>query len=361
MMMKTAYKGIFLVALLFLGGCAAEQQAMRVLWPPLPERPRMEWIQVLYSEDDFSKSKKEKLVEKMVGPSALPAFKRPFGIASDGTGRVYVSDVDDRSVKVVDFNSRSILPLTGARSFGIPLGLALDQKKNLYVADAGARSVMVFTPEHRLLLSFGNEHLTKPAYLALKEDMGRIYVSDGMAHKIAVFDSKGKFLFEFGERGAGDGQFTSPQGLAFDRQGRLYVADQHNARIQVFDAEGKFLSKFGERGDKQWHFEGPKDLAFDSEGNLHILDYRKSALVTYTPDGKLLLFTGGGGPTTSPVAFALPSALFIDSGDRIYIADSFNQRIALWQYLSDAYIAAHPFDEATRKAQEELLRKKIGK
>lgn len=357
---KRIFKGLLLIVLLMLSGCA-EKPKMRVLWPPLPDRPRMEWIQTMYSEDDFPKSKGGKLAEKLMGPGAPAAFLRPFGIVSDGKGRIYVSDPDARAVKVVDFNARQIRLLTNSPAFRIPLGMALDSKGNLYVADAGAGRVAVFGTEGEPRFSLEDDQIKKPAYVALREDLGRIYVSDGGGHKIGVFDLKGKFLFAIGSQGSGDGEFMAPQGIAFDRQGRLYVADQHNARIQVFNAEGKFLSKFGERGDQQWHFEGPKDLAFDSEGNLHILDYRKSALVTYRPDGTLLLLSGGGGPNASPVAFALPSGISIDSGDRIYIADSFNQRISVWQYLSEAYVKENPFDEATRKAQEELVRKKLGK
>ena len=199
--------------------------------------------------------------------------------------------------------------------------------------------------------------MTKPAYLAVNEKLDRLYVSDGRENRIVVFDLKGRHLFSFGRRGGEEGTFNAPQGLAIDGQGRLFVADQLNARIQVFDAEGQFLYKFGDRGDQQWQFEGPKDLAFDGDGNLHVLDVRKAALVIYSPEGRLLLHLGGKA-TSSPVGFSLPVALSITKDNKIYIAEGFNRRFSLWQYLSEEYIRQNPLDDKTVEEQLKLLKKR---
>lgn len=348
-----------MVALAALLGCA-KPEPMRVLWPPFPDTPRLEWLGAYYSEGDFPKSGREALVQNMMGKAGFDYFGRPSGIATDGKGLVYVSDIDHRIIKVFDLKNRRMGRFAAGRRFQSPLGLAVDGSGNLYVAEGHVRKVLVFSASGDPLFSIGDEKLfEKPNYIAINEGLGRIYVSDGVGHRIVVFDMKGRHLFSFGELGNVDGAFYSPQGLAIDKENRVFVADQFNARIQVFDADGNFLSKFGSRGSLRGNFEFPKDLAFDSDGNLHILDVRKAALITYRPDGQLLLFTGGNA-TANPVGFSMPVAIAIDANDQIYVADGFNRRFTHWRYFSEEYLANNPFDEKTIQQQTELMKKHGG-
>ena len=350
----------FAVALLcagLLAGCAPQASKVRVFWPPLPDQPRLEWLAVYYTAEDMTTSSTSSVMRKALGNAGLEYFSRPSGIVADGQGRVYVADVDAKTVRVFDFNRKVAEPFSSKAVFQSPAGLELDQSGNLYVADPGAGKVLVFSSQGQPLFACSSEDMTKPAYLALNEKLGRLYVSDGREDRIVVFDLKGRHLFSFGRRGGEEGTFNAPQGLAIDGQGRLFVADQLNARIQVFDAEGQFLYKFGGRGDQQWEFEGPKDLAFDGDGNLHVLDVRKAALVIYSPEGRLLLHLGGKA-TSSPVGFSLPVALSITKDNKIYIAEGFNRRFSVWQYLSEEFIRQNPLDEKTVEEQLKLLKKK---
>jgi DNA-binding beta-propeller fold protein YncE len=352
---------IVIGAVLCLSACAAPPAAPRVFWPPPPGEPRLEFLGVYYSQDNFPKTASERLAENVVGKPPMSLFQRPFGIAADGKGVVYVSDADERQVKVFDFNARTVSYLVKGKVFTLPFGLAVDRAGNLYVADAGPPAILVFGPDHQPKFSFGSrEQFDKPVYLAINEDLGRIYVSDGLGHKIAAFDMAGNPLFTFGKPGAGPGELHSPQGLAIAPDGRVFVADMFNARIQTFDADGNYLSEFGERGDRQWQFEAPKDLVFDSEGNLHVIDARKSALLTYRPDGTLLLYTSSG-KTASPLALALPAAISIDQNDTMYVTDQINRRFARWQYLNAPYLQEHPISEeemeAVRRRAEEIEKK----
>ena len=49
----------------------------------------------------------------------------------------------------------------------------------------------------------------------------------------------------FGQEGVDDGEFSSPTGIALDKEGNIYVADTDNHSIQKFDKTGKFLSRWG--------------------------------------------------------------------------------------------------------------------
>lgn len=342
---------------LLLGGCAKEQLP-RFVWPPPPDEPRLEFVGNYYSESSFEKSVGKKLFEEFVGAQGAAVFSTPFGITSDGKGRVFVSDIHLKNLRVFDFNKRTVNFLVKETFMVTPLGLTMDRQGNLYIADAGLQKILVYDPDLRPKFTISNEkELVKPAFLAINEGLGRLYVSDGFAHKIVVFSLAGDYLFSFGGRGKEPGQFFAPQGLAFGPDGNLYVADSLNARIQALTPDGEFVRMFGERGDLPNQFENPKSLAFDSAGNLHVLEGRRSDLLTYTPEGKLLLSTGGGSATSGPFGFGTPRSIWIDANDRMYIAEATNKRFSIWQYMGAAWLAEHPYTEADRQRLLDYMEK----
>lgn len=342
---------LLIVLSLFLGGCAATEPQPRFVWPPPPDEPRLEFIGNYYSEASFEKGKGGKLLAEVTGAIQGEAiFISPFGIATDGKGVVYVSDIYQHNVRVYNFNEKTVNFLTKDTRMASPLGLALDRQGNLYIADAGQSKIHVYGPDQQPRYNIRNEQeLGKPAYLAVHEELQRLYVSDPGKNRIGVFSLAGDFLFAIGELGDTAGKFFAPQGIVFGPDGNLYVADSLNARIQVLTPAGEFVRMFGERGDQPGQFENPKDLAFDSVGNLHILEGRRSDLLTFTPEGQALLITGGGVATNSPYGFAAPRSIDIDASDRIYIAEATNKRFSIWQYMSADWLAKHPYTEADRQ------------
>ncbi|GAB4565207.1 MAG: 6-bladed beta-propeller [Geothermobacteraceae bacterium] len=358
---SSKFRAFFLVtilAALFLGGCAPAKPKVRFVWPPPPEKPRVEYVGIYYSEMSFDQSANQKFLAEMLGASGEYTFRAPFGIASDGKGIVYISDTFDRNVRIYDFNRKKVEFLTKQPVFSIPLGLDIDSHGNLYIADGGAAKVVVYTPDHKPLKVYEQKGvLERPAYLAVNEKLGRLYVSDSKKHHIAVFSLDGKFLFTIGKKGRGKGEFYAPQGLAFSPEGNLYVCDHLNARIQYLTPDGEFLGMFGERGDQPGQFESAKDVAFDSEGHLLALDGRRSELKFYTPDGTLLLTLGEGKATNSQFGFGAPRSVFVDGNDRIYVAENLGRRFAIWQFLSKAYLDRNPWTEADQKALLDYMEK----
>ncbi len=358
-MTRTTLKKLFPVlfgVLLLLNGCASGGGKLRVLWPPPPLEPKLEWVGTYASELDFPQSATGRLKGKMLGATPQYPFKTPMGIVSDGKGKVYVADVHLKNVRIFNFNDHSVHFLTKDPVFSRPFGMARDRAGNLYVADGGQQKILVFDGRDQPSFSFGaSEHFENPAYIAVNDTLGRIYVSDGKGHKVVVFDLKGKHLFSFGRLGKENGDFHSPQGMAIDEKNNLFVADLYNARVQVFDAEGKFQRAFGQRGDQVWQFEQPRDLAFDSLGNLHVVDSRRAHMLTYSPEGTLLLVTGSDKPTNHPLGFTTPASIYVDQNDRIYISDMFVRRFTIWQFLTPTYLGANPITDADReKIQEEV-------
>jgi len=351
-MLKNTLCLSLLLLVLTVVGCA-QPKLPRFVIPPPPDTPRYEFIQLFYSELDFTRSNLSKSVGELVGEDPVYTFSTPFGIASDGKGVVYVSDIHQHNVRVYDFNSGSVHLLAATAPFATPVGMTVDSKGNIYVADAGVGKVFAYAGIDKPLLVYEDaDHLKKPSAVAISPDQKRLYVSDAMAG-VAVFDlASGKFLFDFAVPSPPKWRKSvmySPQGLAFSpKDGLLYVVDIYNARINTYSADGEYISSFGERGDQPGTFENPRDIAFDSDGNIYVPEGRRNVVQIFDPDFNLLMNFGAGSSSGSAWGFASPRHVFIDQNDRIYVAEALGKRFVVWQYMSESYLKRNPFTEADR-------------
>lgn len=76
----------------------------------------------------------------------------------------------------------------------------------------------------------------------------------------------------FGEKGAGNGQFNEPIGVAVNDSsvegstGDVYVVDKGNARVERFDSKGVYLSQFDGAETPAKNFSSPEWIAIDDSG-----------------------------------------------------------------------------------------------
>lgn len=109
-------------------------------------------------------------------------------------------------------------------------------------------------------------------------DEGEIYAADSRYHhRIQKFDASGNHLLTWGGLGSENGQLNGPSGLALDNEGNVYVADSGNNRIQKFTSDGEFLETFGTLVDdpdnlENHEFYSPRDIAIYSNGDIFVAD-----------------------------------------------------------------------------------------
>ena len=70
-------------------------------------------------------------------------------------------------------------------------------------------------------------------------------------------------------------------------------------------------------------------LSADADGNVYASSHRNSMVRVYNPGGHLLAAFGQSG--TRVGEFAAPEGLWVDSANRLYVADSGNGRVQLFQ------------------------------
>ncbi|MFQ5849891.1 MAG: 6-bladed beta-propeller [Candidatus Binatia bacterium] len=330
------------LGLVLLAGCAPQVVVKQVdlVWPNPPETPRIKYLRSFSRADEFGGSGTKAWLEFLFGEDSSGTMAKPYGVATDKKGRVYVTDSGQGLVWVFDeINKKvSFLGTSGQGTLKVPIGVAVDARGIVFVADVKLQRVYGFNKKGDLAVAIGNTgELPRPTGLAIDPKTNRLYVSDTKLHKIRVYDANtGGFLKEIGERGKEEGQFNFPTNL-FIRGDKLYVTDTGNFRIQVLDLEGNFFGKVGEIGDSPGYLARPKGVAVDSENHIYVTDAAFDNFQIFTQEGRLLLFVGEAG--SRPGKFWLPAGMHIDEKDRVYVADSYNRRVQVFQYLGEKHRA----------------------
>ena len=113
------------------------------------------------------------------------------------------------------------------------------------------------------------------------------------------------------------------------------MTDSNNGRLLMFDAEGKVRGQIG-RGAGQGNLGLPRGLAVDGGGRVFVADTTGQGVFIYrAPSGDsrrldFLEFFGGVG--VADAEFQYPNSVAIDARGRVYVADTFNDRVQIWSY-----------------------------
>ena len=326
-----------LLLLTFVWSCASVETASTdampptepMVWPAPPDEPRIKLLYTFRGARDlgFQKPFFARLWSTILGTED-PQMVRPYAVAVDDRDRVVVADAGAGVVHLFDMERRRYDRITqaGENYLLSPVGVALGRDR-IYVSDSVAGKVLIFDRDGE---SIGvADGLKRPTGLAFDAESNRLYVAETLRHRIVVLDATGRELFSFGTRGKAVGQFNYPTHL-FLRDGMLYVNDTMNFRLQAFDLEGKPILMFGVHGDGSGQFAQPKGVGVDIDGNVYVADSVFNRIQIFDREGLFLLAFGAPGADAGE--FWLPAGLFV-AQNRIYVADSYNRRIQVFEFL----------------------------
>lgn len=316
-------------------------EGRRILWPAPPEVPRFMYAGQLVGETNFRRTEDEKaagflrwLAGIIAGEEAPVVLQRPQSGAVDAAGRVLVTDASRQAVYVFD-PAAGVLKVwdkaEGLANFVMPVGIAAAPDGDVFVADAELGLVARLDAKGNTRRAIGRGYLKRPTGVAYDAASRALFVADTYAHDIKVFDPEGRLVRTIGRQGEAPGEFNFPTHLAF-ANGELYVTDTMNSRIQVLaDGGSRVRVAFGTRGLYIGNLVRPKGVAVDSDGNIYVVESYYDHLLVYNRDGAFLMAIGGVGAQTG--RFYLPAGAWSDARNRVYVADMFNGRIVVFQYL----------------------------
>lgn len=236
------------------------------------------------------------------------SFSGPTGIATDPQGNVYVKDSNlNCSVDKFDGKGNFLLQIGacgvspgGAGIFDNTGRLTTDASGNLWVTSPDYLYMQEFDGSGKFqkiicMDNTGPNNCPTPRGQNFNPNdiasdaKGNIYVMandilSSTPDTILKFDSSGNYVSSI--TGSGNGQFSSPAGIAFDAADNMYVVDSGNGRVEKFDGQGNYLSEFGSVGSGPGQFAGPPGaISIDGSGNIYVTDFSGYRVLVFDGNG----------------------------------------------------------------------------
>lgn len=273
---------------------------------------------------------------KVTGEVLGRKISRPFGVASDRMGNLYL--VDEGNNRIIKFD-RNFQPLGETGGFGSSDGLlsgptyiTIDNDLSIFVSETGNRRISVFDTRLNFAYSVAMDDESDPfkfghpAGIAL-DDYGELWVADADKSHIAIFNKFGNFDRFVGGLEASRGFLQTPGGMTRTADGDIMVCDAGNGVVKAFDKTGVYDFEFGGGILKK-----PSGIASDRYGNIWIADPGLPGIVCFDRTGAALWSSR---ETTSPdeMAQAVPRDLAITPDNLVIIADGAHDRLLIGKIL----------------------------
>ncbi|HEY8999881.1 MAG TPA: NHL repeat-containing protein [Mucilaginibacter sp.] len=302
------------------------------------------------------------------GTGKAVKFNHPFGLAVDANGNLYIADEGNNVIRKMDSTGlvSTFAGIGGVKgsangvdslaTFNKPFGVATDVAGNVYVADAGNNQIRMIGTAGMVSTFAGtgiagasdvadSVSFNSPLGVAV-DGTGNVYVADYENNLIRKITQAGvvSTLAGSGAQGADDGldtaaTFNLPEALAVDAAGNVYVADNGNNLIrkvtpigQVSTFAGSGQPGSGDGTGNAASFNSPFGIAIDANGNLYVADSGNNLIRKITPGGVVTTIAGSGSKgandgTGKAASFNTPSGIAIDKSGNIYVADENNNLI----------------------------------
>ncbi len=224
------------------------------------------------------------------GPAATAKLNLPVSTAFDASGNMYILDMANQRVRVVD-GSGTINTILGGTAFAANPLDSCSVFLGGYLGDEGPAAAA------RINLPVGQQG--DPGGRLEIGANGNIYIADSQNHRIRMIDGGGTVHTIAGnglaEFSGDDGDATLaglfyPSDVAVDADGNVFIADTRNNCVRMVDTNGIITTVAGVGGTLNEGYSGdgcdpkqallfrPYGIALDADGNLYIADSRNNRI-----------------------------------------------------------------------------------
>ena len=228
------------------------------------------------------------------------------GVAVDGNGNVFVTDLVNNAVDEILAASGYTTILTLGGGFSHPNGIALDGSGNVFVTDGDSGVV-------KEILAGGGYTTVVPlasgftgAYGLAVDGSGNLFVADLLASTVNEILAAGGYTTV---NTLGNG-FHDPYGVAVDGSGNVFVADTYNNAVKEIPAAGGYTTVIPLGSG----FSNPRGVALDGGGNVYVTDAYNNAV-------KEILAAGGYTTVNTLMAFNSPYEIAVDGSGNLFVTD----------------------------------------
>ncbi len=221
-----------------------------------------------------------------------------------------------------------------------PYGVAVTPKGDrIYVTEGGGeRLTKVFDRSGTFLFALEAPDSSPgdrvPVYVDVAPD-GRVYVSDRRRHTVYIYSSDGTLEGSLNPPAGEDS--WAPLGLSFTG-GKLYITDvtQEHHRVLIYSSDGQFLEAFGTEGKERGQFWFPNAVQVDDAGRIYVSD---------SNNGRIQVFDEQKNPLYAIRGFNLPRGMAADDQERLFIVDTVGQRVRVYSLASQPIQLLYEFGD----------------
>jgi DNA-binding beta-propeller fold protein YncE len=201
-----------------------------------------------------------------------------------------------------------------AKKLDHPFGLSLDDAGNLLITDTGANAVcfLDFTRKKWLRwTAVDGRKFQSP--VAAVHSAQTFFVADSALGKVIAFNESGKVQFEI------TNGLVRPAGLALLGD-KLVIADSQLHQVVFCGLHGELISQFGRRGNGPGEFNFPTHVAVDDHRQIYVTDSLNQRVQVFDAAGKFLRAFGSVGD--GPGHFSRPKGVAVDRAGHVYVVDA---------------------------------------
>ena len=269
---------------------------------------------------------------------------KPVGVAlSPGGNQIYVTETGgDRMVKVFDRDGDplgSFVPPRTRPGERSPVYLATDSAGRVFVTDRLQHAVFVYDRDGVYLDTILGPELTLSEYVSehLGEQQTDVTFTYNIFEAAVRYQALGK-----AERTlpAPESASWSPLGIRIDRTGKLLLTDvvheRHTVRTIppgiVGSGDDVYVGAFGDYGQGDGQFLFPNAAVTDSRGRIYVTDSNNGRVSIWqvSASGGQGRFIGHFGQGAGDDALNLPRGATVDARDRLYVVDTVGQDVHVY-------------------------------
>lgn len=294
-------------------------------------------------------------------PMRHEIFRKPRSVTADlHTGEVFVCDTMRHRIVIFDKRGVLLYQINGGSSFRAPLDIAVHPEGYLFVVGRhqGQPAVIKLDFDGQFLgvLDFAAlaelENPIQPMSVAISPSGDRLYVVDVANHLLIIADGEGIVETTVDLIAGMEPELSREQIYAHvdAYADTVLVARPTLGTVHLFAPDGEPRGHVGLYGTGRCQSAFPMAAALDDQGHVLILDQRRMLFTLWDPSNNKCLdeFYGMG---MHPGGLYAPEDLTLDAGGRVYIAQTREGRIQVYEGGWPAALPAEANEPAETPAE----------